>query len=108
MSFQDHLKICSYCNSNKDPQPQKVTVSIKSASSYYNQKKLSDLAAIIKGTSYPGISYLGVRTRANGNTRTKTKTKTKGASNTGNVPRKSGLLERQFKLKELARLIRGV
>jgi hypothetical protein len=93
-------------NSNKDPQPQKVTVSIKSASSYYNQKKLSDLAAIIKGVSYPGISYAGVKTNASANT--KTKTKTKGASNSENVPRKSGPSERQFKLKELARLIRGV
>jgi hypothetical protein len=48
MSFQDHLRTCFYCNGNKDPQ--KVTVRIKSASSYSRERKLSELASIIKGT----------------------------------------------------------
>ena len=51
------------------------------------QRKLSELAFIIRGVSYSGISYAGEK-----------KTETKSASSA----------ERQFKLKELARLIRGV
>lgn len=90
MSYQDHVKTCSYCN--KDSQPQKVTVSVKSASSYYKDKKLSELDAIIKVTPYAGLN---------------TSVQTKGASNVGHLPRKSGPLEKQFKLKELGRLIRG-
>ena len=35
-------------------------------------------------------------------------TKTKGASNVGNLPRKSNPLDRQFKLKELGRMIKGL
>ena len=34
--------------------------------------------------------------------------KTKGASNVGNLPRKSNPLDRQFKLKELGRMIKGL
>ena len=56
MSFQDHLKTCSYCRKDS----QKVTVSIKSASSDYREKKLAELGAVIKGVSYPGILYVGV------------------------------------------------
>jgi hypothetical protein len=85
MSFQDHLKTCSYCRKDS----QKVTVSIKSASSYYREKKLAELGTVIKGVSYPGISYAGEK-KTNA-------TRTKGASSA----------ERQFKLKELGRLIRG-
>ena len=100
MSYQDHLKTCSYCRKESQPQTRKVTVSVKSTSSYYKQKKLSELSAIIKGVSYPGISYVDVK---------KTNvTKTKGASNVGNLPRKSNPLDRQFKLKELGRMIRGL
>ena len=87
MSFQDHLKTCSYCRKDS----QKVTVSIKSASSYYREKKLAELGAVIKGVSYPGILYVGVeKTNA---------PKTKGASNAER--------ERQFKLKELGRMVWG-
>jgi len=89
MSFQDHLKTCSYCRKDS----QKVTVSIKSASSYYKEKKLAELGAVIKGVSYPGISYAGIK-KTNENIRTKTK----GASNT----------ERELKLKELGKLVRGL
>jgi hypothetical protein len=87
MSFQDHLKTCSYCRKDS----QKVTVSIKSASSYYREKKLAELSAVIKGVSYPGILYVGVK---------KTNpTKSKGAS--------ASNAEKQFKLKELGKMIRG-
>lgn len=89
MTFQDHLRTCSYCRKDS----QKVTVSIKSASSYYREKKLAELSAVIKGISYPGISYVGVN-KSNANT-----TKTRSASN--------AYVERQFKLKEPGRIVRG-
>jgi proline racemase len=90
MTFQDHLRTYSYCRKDS----QKVTVSIKSAPSYYREKKLAELGAVIKGISYPGISYVGVN-KSNANT-----TKTRSASN--------AYVERQFKLKELGRIVRGL
>jgi hypothetical protein len=89
---------CSYC-SNKENQ--KPTIRIKAASSYRRERKLSELASLITGTSYPRVSFVGEKDN---------KTKTKGASSpdTGNLPTKLVPLERQFKLKELARLISGV
>jgi hypothetical protein len=88
MSYQDHLKTFSYCSKNN---PQKVTVRIKSASSYNKQKKLSELGAIIRGTSYPSLEPIPMF-------------QTKGASE---VARKPGPIERQVKLKELGKLVRG-
>jgi hypothetical protein len=95
MSFQDHLKTCSYC---RDSQSKKVEVSVKSGSGYYKDKKLSELAAIIKGTSRTCLD---------------TSLQTKGASGAnitkdifGNSP-KPGYLERQFKLKELGKMIKS-
>ena len=92
--------MCAICDKEKE-RNQKPTVRIKAASSYRRERKLSELGALISGasTSYPSISYnIG--------------NKTKGASSTstdsGNLPTKLVPLERQFKLKELARLIRGV
>jgi hypothetical protein len=55
MSFQDHLKTCSYCQKGSNSKP---TISVKSASSYSKQKKLSELAAIIKGISYPSLESM--------------------------------------------------
>jgi hypothetical protein len=55
---------------------------------------LAELGAVIKGISYPGISYVGVN-KSNANT-----TKTRSASNAS--------IERQFKLKELGRIVRGL
>jgi hypothetical protein len=84
MSYQDHLKTCSYCQKEKGSLTQasasnpKPTISIKSASSYRKQKKLSELGAIIKGTS----------------TRLDTMQQTKGASVVRNNPRKPGPIER--------------
>ena len=70
---------------------QKPIISVKSASSYGKQRKLSELGAIIRGTSYAGLSpWL--------------QTKTKGASE---VVRKPGPIEREVKLKELGKIIRG-
>lgn len=66
-----------------------MTVSIKSASSYYKEKNLAELGAVIKGISYPGISYVGVK-KTNA-------TKTKGASS----------VEKSRKLKKLGRMISG-
>ena len=72
MSFQDHLRTCSYCrfkySSSLEPQPQKPTVRIKAASSYRRERKSSELASLITGTSYPRVSFVGEK-----------KTKTKGA-----------------------------
>jgi hypothetical protein len=52
MSYlQDHLKTGSYCR-EKYSQPEKPTVRIKGASSYYRDRKLSELASVIKGISY--------------------------------------------------------
>jgi hypothetical protein len=66
-------------------------------SNYYREKKLAELASIIKGVSYPGISYTGLNTNAN--VGTQTRTKTKGASSQR---------KRQFKLKELGKLVRDL
>jgi hypothetical protein len=87
MSFQDHLKTCSYCKKGLQTQTQKVTVSVKSTSSYYNQKKLAELGAIIKGTSYTGLD-------------TDASVQTRGASVVKNNPRK-------LKLRELGKIVRG-
>jgi hypothetical protein len=85
MSYQDHLKTCSYCNKDS----QKPTVRIKAASSYRREKKLAELGALVAGISYPGISYVGAReTNA---------TKAKSASR----------VEKSQKLMELGKLIRG-
>jgi hypothetical protein len=73
----------------------KPTISVKSASSYGKRKRLGELAAIIKGTSYAGLSpWL----------------RTKGASVSvvRNNPRKPGPIEREVKLKELGKMIRGL
>jgi hypothetical protein len=96
MSYQDHLVTCFYCNKNaqRKIQIQKPTVRIKAASSYRRERKLSELASIIKGVSYSTILYPSLKTCAN----SKTKTNVKGASS----------LERSQKLKELDRLVRGL
>ena len=109
MSFQDHLKTCSYCQkgslSLSLSLSSKPTIFIKSASSYrkamtpriyvksaasYSRRKsLSELGAIIKGTSYASLSpWL----------------QTKGASE---VARRPGPIEREVKLKELGKMVRG-
>ena len=59
-------------------------------SKYDKQRKLSELAALITGASYPGVSFLGER---------KEKAKTEAAS--------SSYVEKSQKLKELGRLING-
>jgi hypothetical protein len=64
-----------------------VTVSVKSASSYHNQKKLAELGAIIKGTSYTGLD-------------TDASVQTKGTPVVKNNPRK-------LKLRELGKIVRG-
>ena len=97
MSYQDHLMTCSYCNGNSTHNPQKPTVRIKAGSNYRRERKLSELASIIRGVSYPGISYVGIR-KTNSNTRTKTKAASAMASSA----------ERQFKLKELGRMVKGL
>jgi hypothetical protein len=93
MSYQDHLKTCSYCSKGVKNQNQKPTISIKSAASYGKRKKLSELGAIIRGTSYPSLESIPMF-------------QTKGASESG-VARKPGPIEREVKLKELAKLVRG-
>jgi hypothetical protein len=81
----DHLKTCSYCSKGAKNQNQKPTISIKSASSYNKRKKLSELGAIIRGTSYAGLSpWL--------------QTKTKGASSVENNFKRPGPIEREGKV----------
>jgi hypothetical protein len=103
--YEDHLKTCEYCQ--KGSQTHKPTIFIKSASSYsklskptiyvksaseYSKhKKLGELAAIIKGRSYPSLEPLF---------------QTKGASEVARA-RKPGPIEREVKLKELGKLVRG-
>jgi hypothetical protein len=92
--YEDHLKACEYCQKGKGSS--KPTISIKSAS-YRKQKKLTELAAIIKGTSYPSLEPIPIF-------------RTKAASVVGNnIPRtrKSGPIEREVKLKELGKMIKG-
>ena len=110
---QDHLRTCEYCQKagrtrsagqihhkptiriksassyNKDKKP---TIFVKSASSYRKERKLTELGAIIRGTSYPPISIPVSRT--------------KGASVENNFKR-PGPIEREVKLKQLGKLVRG-
>ena len=83
MSYQDHLRTCPDCQKRQKP-----TIRVKGASAYRREIKLSELASLIKGISYPTIEYVGVKTSC----------KTKAASS----------VEKYQKLKELARLIRGI
>ena len=88
--FSDHLITCEYCRNEYYTKVSKPTISVKSASSYRKQKKLSGLAAIIKGTSYPSLELMF---------------QTKGASE---VTRKPGPIEREVKVRELGKIIRGL
>ena len=101
--------MCSECDKYSQSQNQKPTVRIKAASSYRRERKLSELAALITGTSYPRVSFVGEK-KNNNNIRAKTKGASASYSytNTGNLPTKLIPLERQLKLKELGRLIRGL
>jgi hypothetical protein len=94
MSYQDHYSQCPYCNKGLKSKP---TIRVKSASSCSNQKrkekKLTELGAIIKGTSYPGVESIfrakGASTMIERNTRIQ------------------GPIEKTVKLKELGKMIRG-
>ena len=101
MSYlSDHLATCDYCqkglpthkptifikSASAYRRESKPKITIKGASSYYRQKKLSSLAGIITGTSYPPISIPA---------------RTKGASS------RPGPIEREVKLKALGKIIRG-
>ena len=114
--YEDHLRTCEYCQKgnamnqylssmlqfsakptikvksassySKDKKP---TIYVKSASSYNRQKKMAELGAIIKGTSYPSLEPM---------------LQTKGASEVARA-RKPGPIEREVKLKELGKMIRG-
>jgi hypothetical protein len=87
--FSDHLKTCEYCR-NEYYRLSKPTILVKGTSSYRKQKRLSELGAIIRGTSYPSLSIPMFRT--------------KGASE---VLRRPGPIEKEVKLKELGKLVRG-
>ena len=101
--YEDHLKSCEYCQKGsqthkptiriKSASKPKPTITVKGASSYYRQKKLSELGSIIRGTSYPSLEPI-------------TMFLTKGASKI-NISQKPGPIEREFKLKELGKLVRG-
>jgi hypothetical protein len=92
--YEDHLKSCEYCQSQKQKGASSLTTSkptiyVKGKFSYSKQKKLSELGAIIKGTSYPSLEPMF---------------QTKCASE---VTRKPGPIEREVKLRELGKIIRG-
>ena len=107
--YEEHLKTCEYCQSSDKNKVSKPTIFIKSASSYYEQekkkptifvksaasynkrKRLTELGAIIKGISYPSLESIPMF-------------QTKGASE---IARKPGPIEREVKLKELGKIIRG-
>jgi hypothetical protein len=89
MSYQDHLRTCSDCQKRQRP-----TIRIKAASSYRRERKLSELAALITGASYPGILYAGEN---------KEKAKAKAASSYSSV----SWVEKSQKLKELGKLVKG-
>ena len=76
---------------NQNGYTSKPKIYIKSPADYNRQKKLTELSAIIRGTSYPPISIPVFRT--------------KGASEVG---RKPGPIEREVKLRELGKIIRGL
>jgi hypothetical protein len=73
----------------------KPTIRIKSASSCNNQKrkKLTELGAIIKGTSYPRVEDIF---------------QPKGASMIERNKRTQGPIEKAYKLKGLGKMIRFV
>jgi hypothetical protein len=83
--YEDHLKSCSYCQ-GKDKEG-KPTIRVKSASSADKRRKLTELGYMIKGIQ--------------------TQTKTKGTSFVENNTRRQGPIEKEFKLRELAKMIRG-
>ena len=87
--YEDHLKTCEYCQKQKGASSLKPTIYVRSKSDYSKQKKLSELGAIIRGVSYPSLEPMF---------------QTKGASD---VVRKPGPIEREVKLKELGKMIRG-
>jgi hypothetical protein len=82
MSFQDHFNSCPYCNKGLKSKP---TIRVKSASSCERRKKLVELGNMIKGIQ----------------------TKAKGASFVERNTRRQGPIEKEFKLRELAKMIRG-
>jgi hypothetical protein len=97
--YEDHLKTCSYCQNQNQKQKgassltSKPTIYIKTIDgrpSISKQKKPGELGAIIRGTSYPSLEPMF---------------QTKGASS--EVARKPGPIEREVKLKELGKIIRG-
>ena len=111
--YEDHLKTCEYCQKGSQTHNKptifiksassyrkalKPTIYVKSASSYYKSRKLLELAVIIKGVSYPSISYVG-----NANFRTKTK----GASSSEVQQENLGQSREKSSLKELGKLVRG-
>ena len=85
-SAKPTIKIKSASSYNKDKKP---TIYVKSASSYSKSKKLGELGSIIRGTSYPSLEPM---------------LQTKGASE---IARRPGPIEREVKLRELGKIIRG-
>jgi hypothetical protein len=90
MSFEDHLRSCSYCKGNNNKDLSKPKIKIKGASAYRREKKMAELGALVSGISYPGVLSVGEK-----------KAKTKAASSIS-------WIEKSQKLKELGRWIRGV
>ena len=101
--YEDHLKTCSYCQNQNQKQKgassltSKPTIYIRSKITYTKQKKLGELGAIIKGTSYPSLEPIPMF-------------QTKGASSSEVVAagRKPGPIEREVKLKEPGKMIKGL
>ena len=102
--YEDHLKSCEYCQNSErvtrlgtkgassSSFESKPTLYVKSKFTYTKQKKLGELGAIIKGTSYPSMEPM---------------LQTKGASVSNIEKRSIGPIEREIKLKELGKIVRG-
>jgi hypothetical protein len=101
MSYQDHYRTCSYCQKSSENQKLykahfsessskksfvKPTIRVKSASSHERERKLIELGHMIKGVQ----------------------TTTKGGSFIENTTRKQGPIEKTMKLRELAKMIKGL
>jgi hypothetical protein len=95
--YQTNLKTCESCRNEyySSIRGSKPTISVKSASSYSKQRKMAELAAIIKGISYPSLEAIN-------------SFQTKGASEVARARKpRPGPIEREVKLKELGKLVRG-
>jgi hypothetical protein len=97
LGFEDHYAICPYCNKGLGLKT-KPTITLKSAASRERERKLTNLGALIKGTSYPTVADIFP------------KNNNKGAStfDFSYYKRNQGPIEKAVKLRALGKMIRGL